>query len=242
MTGTPFVLVHGGRHGGWCWRPVANLLRAAGHDVYTPTLTGLGERAHLLCARIGLDTHVRDVVATIEFEDLHDVVLVGHSYGGMVVTGAMEEVADRVRGLVLLDGHLPHDGESVLDIIGPERATRMTELAELKGDGWFVPPEGAARYGVTEPATAAWVERRLTAQPLKTYQDRIGATARAWRHPGMFIECSPSSLEPHVLERARARSAANPRIRHHVLETPHNAMITAPADVAQLLLEAGEGV
>src|SRR5947199_7272840 len=99
----PFVLVHGGRHGGWCWRPVAALLRAAGHEVYTPTLTGLGERAHLLSPQISLDTHVRDVVAVFEFEDIRDAVLVGHSYAGMVVSGAMELIAERVRSLVLLD-------------------------------------------------------------------------------------------------------------------------------------------
>jgi pimeloyl-ACP methyl ester carboxylesterase len=175
-----------------------------------PTLTGLGERAHLLSPQIGLDTHVRDLVATVEFEDLRDVVLVGHSYGGMVVTGAMEQIFDRVRSLVLLDAHLPRGGESVFDIIGPDRASRMTALAERSGDGWYIPPEGAARYGITEPSTVAWAERRMTAQPLKTYQDRIGPTARAWCHPGMLIECSPSSLEPHVLER-RARAARRSR-------------------------------
>lgn len=232
-----FVLVHGGRHGGWCWRPVADLLRAAGRDVHTPTLTGVGERAHLLSPQIGLRTHVQDIVATVEFEDLHDVVLVGHSYGGMVVTGAMEQISDRVRSLVLLDAHLPRDGESVFDLIGPDRADQMTALAERSGDGWYIPPEGAARYGITEPSAVAWAERRLTAQPLKTYQDRIQATERAWRHPGMFIECTPSSLEPRVLDRARTRSAANPRIRYRVLPTPHNAMITAPSAVAELLLD-----
>ncbi|MGW0582764.1 alpha/beta fold hydrolase, partial [Streptomyces sp. NPDC002920] len=102
---SPFVLLHGGRHGGWCWKHVAAALRQEGHLVYTPTLTGLGERAHLLSPSIGLDTHVQDLVAVFEFEDIQDAVLVAHSYGGMVASGAMERIADRVRSLVLFDAH-----------------------------------------------------------------------------------------------------------------------------------------
>src|ERR1700704_3677346 len=136
----PFVLLHGGRHGGWCWRRVAVLLRAVGHEVYTPTLTGLGERSHLLNPQIGLDTHVQDLVSTFEFEDIRDAVLVGHSYGGMVVSGAMQRIADRVRTLVLLDAHMPREGESVFDLNGPDRAAAMIALAEDGGDGWYIPP------------------------------------------------------------------------------------------------------
>jgi pimeloyl-ACP methyl ester carboxylesterase len=234
----PFVLLHGGRHGGWCWRPVASLLRAAGHEVYTPTLTGLGERSHLLSPQIGLDTHIQDLVATFEFEDVRDAVLVGHSYGGMVVFGAMERIADRVRSLVLLDAHMPRDGESVFDLNGPVRAAQMVALADAGGEGWFIPPADAARYGVTDPDDAAWVNSRMTAQPLKTYRDPVGATDRAWNHPGLFVECVPSSLEPHMLERARVRSAADPRFQYRVLEAAHNAMVTAPKAVTELLFEA----
>ncbi|MFC5833943.1 alpha/beta hydrolase [Nonomuraea insulae] len=234
----PFVLVHGGRHGGWCWRPVARRLRAAGHEVFTPTLTGLGERAHLLSREISLGTHIDDVVATLGFEDIQDAVLVGHSYGGMVVTGALERVSDRVRGHVLLDGHMPRTGESVFDHIGPARAKKMTALADEHGDGWYIPPADAAWYGVTEPTAAAWVNSRMTAQPLKSYQDPIGSTDRAWRHPGMFVECVPSSQEPHMLARARARSEADPHFHYRVLQTAHDAMVTDPDAVTALLLEA----
>ena len=234
----PFVLVHGGRHGGWCWRPVTVLLRAAGHEVYTPTLTGLGERSHLLSRQIGLATHIQDLVAVFEYEDIHDAVLVGHSYGGMVVSGAMEQIADRVRSFVLLDGHMPRDGESVFDLNGPARAEAMITLAREAGEGWYIPPADATRYGVTNPDDIAWINSRMTAQPLKTYSDPIGATRRAWDHPGLFIECVPSSLEPHLLERARTRSANDPRFRHRVLHTAHNAMVTDPKSVTELLLEA----
>ncbi|TWH10308.1 pimeloyl-ACP methyl ester carboxylesterase [Rhodococcus rhodochrous J45] len=235
---TTFVLLHGGRHGGWCWKRVAALLRQGGHEVHTPTLTGLGDRAHLLNRSIGLDTHIQDLVATFTYEDLRNVVLVGHSYGGMVVSGAMEVIADRVKTVVLLDAHLPRSGESVFDLNGEQRAAAMVALADEHGDSWYIPPADASRYGVTDPADVAWANSRMTAQPLKTYQDRIGATDRMWSHPGMFIECVPSSLEPHLLDRARERSANDPRFHYRVLQTSHNAMVTDPDAVVGLLFEA----
>ncbi|MGW1027855.1 alpha/beta fold hydrolase [Streptomyces sp. NPDC002577] len=237
-TRPPFVLLHGGRHGGWCWKRVASALRQAGHVVYTPTLTGLGERAHLLSPEIGLDTHVQDLVATFEFEDIRDAVLVAHSYGGVVASGAMERIADRVHRIVFLDAHLPRTGESVFDMIGPARAARHVARAESGGSRWYIPPSDASWYGVTDPDDAAWVNSRITAQPLKTYQDAVGNTERAWSHPGMFIECVPSSLEPHVLDRARKRHADDPGFPYRVLHATHDAMVTAPEAVTELLLEA----
>lgn len=235
-----FVLVHGGRHGGWCWRPVAQRLRAAGHEVFTPTLTGLGDRAHLLTREVGLATHVQDIVAMFECEDIRDAVLVGHSYGGMPVTGALEWIGDRVRMQVLLDAQVPRTGESVFDINGPERAKAMIALADERGEGWYIPPADAARYGVTDAVDAAWVNSRMTAQPLKAYQDPSGPTGRAWQHPGIFVECVPSSQEPHMLERMRTRSAADPRFDYRVLTTAHNAMVTDPEAITGLLLETLE--
>jgi pimeloyl-ACP methyl ester carboxylesterase len=234
----PFVLLHGGRHGGWCWKHVAAALRHEGHAVYTPTLTGLGERAHLLSPSIGLDTHVQDLVATFEFEDIQDTVLVAHSYGGMVASGAMERIADRVRSLVLFDAHLPRTGESHGDMVGPARAAGHVSMAENGGDGWYIPPSDASWYGVTDPEHAAWVNSHTTAQPLKTYQDPVGNTDRAWSHPGMFIECVPSTLEPHALERVRKRHADDPAFQYRVLHASHDAMVTAPEAVTKLLLEA----
>src|SRR5262245_14863398 len=117
-----FVLVHGAWHGGWCWQRVSPLLRARGHEVFAPTLTGLGERSHLLTREIGLETHVADVVNAIRWEDLTDVVLCGHSYGGMVISGAADRMADRVRSLVYLDAFVPADGQSIFDFMTAERA------------------------------------------------------------------------------------------------------------------------
>ncbi|MET0866325.1 MAG: alpha/beta fold hydrolase [Nakamurella sp.] len=236
----PFVLVHGSRHGGWCWRRVAVLLRSAGHDVYTPTLTGLGERSHLLTPEIGLATHVHDLVATFLFEDIQDAILVAHSYAGMVCSGAMEQIADRVRYFVLLDAHMPREGESVFDLNGPDRTAATIALAQERGAGWYIPPADAARYGVTDPADVAWVNSKMTAQPLKTYSDPVGPTDRAWDHPGMFVQCEPSIVEPAMIERARSRSRTDPRFQFRRLDAAHNAMVTNPADLVELLLETAK--
>ncbi|MDT0549986.1 alpha/beta fold hydrolase [Streptomyces lonegramiae] len=237
-TRPPFVLLHGGRHGGWCWKHVASALRQQGHVVYTPTLTGLGERAHLLSPAIGLDTHVQDLVSVFEFEDIQDAVLVAHSYGGMVASGAMERIADRVRRIVFFDAHLPRTGESHCDMVGPVRAAKHVAMAQEGGEGWYIPTSDASWYGVTDPQDAAWVNSHTTAQPLKTYQDPVGNTDRAWNHPGMFIECVPSTLEPHALERVRKQHADDPEFQYRVLHATHDAMVTAPEAVTKLLLEA----
>ncbi len=156
-----FVLVHGAWHGGWCWQRVARLLRAAGHDVYTPTLTGLGERAHLLSPAIGLDTHIKDILGVLFYEDLRDVVLVGHSYAGMVITGVAEQTAKRLRHLVYLDAFVPWEGQSLLDLMGETEALIVRERAARDGDGWCVPPLPLEAFGVTKPADLAWAGARI---------------------------------------------------------------------------------
>jgi pimeloyl-ACP methyl ester carboxylesterase len=236
----PFVLVHGGRHGGWCWARVAPLLREAGHDVYTPTLTGLGERGHLLRPEIGLGTHIQDLVAVIEFEDIADAVLVGHSYGGLVVAGAMEQIADRVRSVVFIEALVPQSGESMFDIVDPEIERQLHQLAEREGEGWYLPTSEASFYGVSEPADLAWLNSRLTAQPLKTYTDSIGMAERVWAHRGMFIECAPSQLTPDLLQRMRARSEVEPSFTYRVVECAHDMMVTEPELLTDLLLEEVE--
>ncbi len=120
-----YVLVHGACHGGWCWRRVAELLRAAGHEVFAPTLTGLGDRAHLAHRGIDLDTHIQDVAAVLTYEELREVVLVGHSYAGLVITGVAERAANRLAQLVYLDAAVPRDGEAGLDLFAPEEVAAM---------------------------------------------------------------------------------------------------------------------
>ena len=234
----PFVLVHGGRHGGWAWRYVALRLRARGHEVYTPTLTGLGERAHLLSPQIGLDTHIDDLVGVFEFEDLEDAVLVAHSYGGMPVAGAMERVADRVRAVVWLDAHMPRNGESIFGLIGPERAEQMRKMAADAGPGWFIPTSDASWWGLSDPEQIAWVNSKTTPQPIKTYVDAVGTTDRAWSHPGTMIECSESRLPELELERQRSRAQTDAHFHRREIDTGHEPMIADPEVLAQLLVDA----
>jgi pimeloyl-ACP methyl ester carboxylesterase len=241
MDAPTFVLIHGGRHGGWAWRHVARQLRSLGHEVYTPTLTGLGERAHLLAPEIGLSTHVEDVVGVFEFEDLKDTVLVAHSYGGMPVAGAMEQIADRVRAVIWLDAHTPRAGESIFDLLGPERAEQMAAMAASYGDGWFIPTSDASWWGLTDPGQIAWVNSKTTPQPLRTYTDKSGTTDRAWSHPGAMIECNPSRLPELDIARQRARADADPRFLRLMIDACHEPMITDPQRLTELLLEAVKG-
>jgi pimeloyl-ACP methyl ester carboxylesterase len=154
-----YVLVHGGAHGGWCYRYVATILRSAGHDVHTPTLTGLGERAHLLDPGIDLDTHITDVVAVLHYEDLRDVILVGHSYGGMVITGVADRALDRISHLVYLDAATPVNGESLAELAAPlmnaaRRQARVVDGVELV---LYPGTEPLPNYGVTDPDDIAWM-------------------------------------------------------------------------------------
>ena len=232
------VLVHGAWHGGWCWRKVTPLLRAAGHEVYTPTLTGLGDRLHLAGPHIDLDMHIRDIVSLLEYEDLHDVVLTGHSYGGMVITGVAEHAAERLAHLVYLDAFVPRDGEALLGHLPEERRTGMIEGAQAQGDGWRVPAPLLGRFGVEGADDLRWAEPRIVSQPLKTFTQPISLPERrAEKLPRSYVWCrgyTAGSFVPFA-ERARTSSAW----RYHELETGHDAMITAPGDVARLLLELG---
>src|SRR6266487_878936 len=163
-----FVLVHGGWGGGWEWRRVEERLRAAGHDVFRPTLTGLGERRHLLNREVDLDTHIEDVLALLHFEDLDDVVLCGQSYGGMVVTGVADRTPERIRHLVYIDGFVPHSGESVFDLFPDAFAETLREKARQNGDGMRVPFFLSAEQATA--ARGAWYAERISDHPLNTFE------------------------------------------------------------------------
>jgi pimeloyl-ACP methyl ester carboxylesterase len=167
---TAYVLVHGAWGGSYGWREFARLLRAQGHEVFVPSLTGLGEREHLSNPEVGLDTHIQDVVNAIDFEDLQDIVLVGHSYGGMVVTGVVDRMPDRIAHLVYEDAFLPRDGESCADLGGAGGAARFRERLI---DGWKVPgtPTVPAGTPMTPEMTAR--ERKRRPMPIKTLEDKV---------------------------------------------------------------------
>ena len=232
-----FVLVHGGGHGGWCYQPLARILRAEGHEVYAPTLSGLGERSHLLRAGIDLDTHITDVAAVLHYEDLRDVILVGHSYGGMVITGAADRAPERVGRLVYLDAATPTNGQSLLDIAGPIiSATRplgqVVEGVELV----LLPGEGAgAFYGVEDPGDLKWMDARLTGHPWKSFEQPLVLTNEdaLWAIPQYHVVCTST-----LATRDRAQmEAARTEGRLWDIDTGHDLMITEPERTADALAQ-----
>jgi pimeloyl-ACP methyl ester carboxylesterase len=236
-----FVLVHGGWHGGWCWQKVIPLLEAAGHEVYAPTLTGLAERASELSPEVGLDTHIQDIVGLLVGKDLQGIILAGHSYGGMVITGVVDQAPERIAHLVYLDTFVPRDGESMVDV-SPVVIWLLRRQAQ--GDGWRIPSHGD--YGVTTEPDRSWVLRSVTPQPLKTLEQplHLRNPTIVSTKPRTHIECTGSGdvfsrLRP-LMRRLLAPRALPPREagwRLRQLPTGHDAMITMPRELADLLLE-----
>ncbi len=230
-----YVLVHGGGHGGWCYQHVARLLRARGHEVYTPTLTGLGEREHLLSPDIDLDTHITDVVKVMQFEDLHDVILVGHSYGGMVITGIADRATDRVGHIVYLDAANPENGQSLVDVAelfmeAARAGARVVDGVELV---LFPGNDPMGYYGVTDPAQIEWMKTKLTPHPWKCFEQKLVLTNEAAMRaiPETHIVCT-ETLPTRDVEALKASSEG----RLWDIDTGHDLMISEPEAVAELLL------
>ena len=228
------MLVHGAWHGGWCWKRVAPALRRAGHGVYAPSLTGLGERKHLASRAIDLETHIQDVAGLLEMEDLNDVVLVGHSYGGMVVTGAADRMAGRISQLVYLDAFVPEHGRCLLEYVVPERAARMREEGESTG---FVTPPPMSLWGLTRPEDLAFVGPREVKHPYATMAQRISLTGgiSAPSIGKTFIYCS--SPATGSFDQFAAKYRNHPAWRFRELKTGHDAMLLMPEAVIRILLE-----
>jgi pimeloyl-ACP methyl ester carboxylesterase len=232
-----YVLVHGGGHGGWCYQPVARLLQAEGHTVYAPSLTGLGDRAHLVSPAVDLDLHIRDVVALLHSEDLRDVILVGHSYGGMVITGIADRAADRVGKLVYLDAANPVNGQSLVDVAGPViNAVRPMGETVHGVELVLLPAPGAgAFYGVTDPDVAAWMDERLTGHPWACFEQKLELTNEdaLWAIPQYHIVCTSTlaTRDPVPIEKARAEG------RFWDIDTGHDLMLTEPKWVADTLMD-----
>jgi pimeloyl-ACP methyl ester carboxylesterase len=221
-----YVLVHGAWHGGWCWRFLRPFLK--GHEVFAPSLTGLGERKHLARPGIDLDTHIQDVVSLLEMEDLRDVVLVGHSYGGMVITGAADRAHGRIRRLVYLDAFVPENGKCALDYVVPERAARMREEGERSGS---VTPPPLALWGLTRPEHIDFVKPREAPHPYRTMAQpiRLGGFSL----PRTFVYCS--SPATGSFDQFASKYRNDPAWQFFELETGHDAMILMPARVAEIL-------
>jgi pimeloyl-ACP methyl ester carboxylesterase len=227
------VLVHGAWHGGWCWKRVRPLLAARGHEVFTPTLTGVGERSHLLTPDVRLETHVADVVNTIRWEELSDVVLCGHSYGGMVISGAADRVPERIRSLVYLDAFLPVDGQSTFDFMPAERVQMFRDGARARGDGWRIPPIPASVFKVREE-NQAWVDGQCTPHPLACFEEKIHLTGGldriARRTFILAAEYNPSAFQG-IAERLRG----DPSWRVLTMPSGHDVMVDLPRELVDAL-------
>jgi pimeloyl-ACP methyl ester carboxylesterase len=235
-----YVLVHGGGHGGWCYQPVARLLQAEGHTVYAPSLTGLGDRAHLVSPAVDLDLHIRDVVALLQSEDLRDVILVGHSYGGMVITGIADRASDRVGKLVYLDAANPVNGQSLVDVAGPViNAVRPMGETVNGVELVLLPAPGAgAFYGVTDPDVVAWMDERLTGHPWACFEQKLELTNEdaLWAIPQYHIVCTSTlaTRDLTMIDKARAQG------RLWDIDTGHDLMLTEPKWVADTLMEVAK--
>ena len=229
-----FVLVHGAWHGGWCYKRVARLLRGAGHEVYTPTLTGLGERAHLMSRTIDLGTHVQDIVGVIRYEELSDVVLCGHSYGGMVITGVAEQIGTKISSLVYLDAFVPENGKSVFDYLPAEMSQQMRTDAEQNGEGYKVTPIPAARFAVNAN-DAAWIDAMCVKHPLATFEQ--GLTYSGRRAPKrVYILAADYELSP--FQQFGTRLKDDRSWQFVSIACGHEVMLDRPQELAAALIAA----
>jgi pimeloyl-ACP methyl ester carboxylesterase len=236
---TQFVLVHGAWHGGWCWARVLPHLRAAGHAAHAVTLTGVGERAHLLSPEIRLATHVQDVLNLIAVEELDDVVLVGHSYGGMVITGVADALQRQrpglLRHLVYVDAFVPHPGESWSSTHAPEVVAGRVAVAEQSSGGLSLPAPDAEAFGL-KGADRDWVNRRQTPQPFGVYRDPLEFDARRIAAlPRTYVDCTSPAAANIAASRQRARNEPGWQVVE--LATGHDPMVSAPREIAQILLD-----
>ena len=229
---TTFVVAHGAWSAGWAWKKMHPLMRALGHTLITPTYTGIGERSHLAHAGIDLDTHITDILNVLEFEDLRNVILIGHSYGGMVATGVADRAADRVAHLVYLDAFVPHHGDSLLALTPADNRSRVLEGVRTQGDGWRIPANPLPSD--TSPDDVAWSMPRRVMQPLKTWEQPIKLTGAVDKLPRTYIYCNkfgPGDVFRQFADRARSEAGW----KYFEMDASHNPHITVPADLMKLL-------
>lgn len=209
------------------WQRLVPLLRKAGAEVFTPSLTGIGERAHLASPAVDVSTHVADVLGTLEYERLKHVVLVGHSYAGMVVTGVAERAPERIGTLVYLDAFVPQNGQALLDLL-PDRVRQ-----HFPREGWQVPPLPPAAQGMTDPAEIAWLEGRRNSQPMKCFTEKLALDGR-YRGQRAYVFCTGYS--PTSFTRFAEHARNDPAWRYHELATHHYPHVSMPAETAGVLL------
>lgn len=227
---TTYVLVHGAWHGAWCWQRVRPPLEARGHQVITPDLTGLGERRSEVAPDVGLGTHVADVGNLIERADLSGIVLVGHSYAGLVVRQVADRHPQRVAHLGLVDAWIAADGESMLDVVPDRLAAWTRDGASSNGDGWLVPPPPPGLVGVDDPEDVEWLTGRMDPQPLLTFDEPSSISGRVDAVNGTAIACTPDTGT------GSAELASQFGYPVVTIESGHDVMVTNPTGLTQRLL------
>ncbi|WP_421724633.1 alpha/beta fold hydrolase [Bauldia sp.] len=232
-----FVLIHGIWHGGWCWDRVAPILRERGHAVTALTQTGLGERSHLLSTEITVDTFVADLVNTLVWRDLHDVVVVGHSFGGITVTGAADAVPERIAKLIYLDAAIVEDSETWFGLLPEDIAADRLRQGEESSGGLSLPVAPVESFGVTAPDDKAFLEGCLMPHPLGTFTTPVKLNNPVGNGlPVAYIACTAPPYPPAKGAHERARAKGWPM---HELATGHDAMVLAPQDTANLIERLG---
>jgi pimeloyl-ACP methyl ester carboxylesterase len=229
-----FVLVTGAWHGAWCYKRVRKALAGQGHEVFTPTFTGLCERSHLLSREVDLETHIQDIVNLIRWEELSDIVLVGHSYGGIVISGVADRIGEKIARLVYLDAFAPEDGQSLHDNLPPEQRLAQLDGSEATGEGWLVPPIPAAAFNVN-PADSAWVDAQCTPQPLACFDQKLRLTHRlppvGSVHYILATDWAGTPFE-QFYDKAKARGWSARK-----MACGHDVMLDRPEELTAALLE-----
>jgi pimeloyl-ACP methyl ester carboxylesterase len=228
--------VHGAWHGGWCWQRVGDRLQQAGQRVFAPTLTGVGERRHLLSADVDLETHVGDILGVLEAEELENVVLVGHSYAGLVISGVAARAKERIRQLVYQDALLAEDGQSWADAFPPDIAEARRKGATVTNGVKTIPPPDPGIYGFADPADTEWVRRRMTPHPYAAFEQksRLNGPLGSGR-PRLYIDCTTPPIA--ALATIKDRYRGKPGWPFVELKSGHDAMVSAPEEFTRLLLQ-----
>jgi pimeloyl-ACP methyl ester carboxylesterase len=230
-----FLVCHGAWTSGAMWhRNMVALMSSAGHELVAPTYTGLGERAHLASPEVDLDLHIRDIVEVIRYRDLRDIMLIGHSYGGMVATGVADQLRDRVSQLVYLDAWVPTDERSLLDLMPSARAQSIRSVVAETGDGWKIPPAMPASMG-GDSVDAAWAATRLRPQPFRTFEQPIRLTGTDLP-PRTYVRCTRVTPDDRFGPVA-AMARADPSWRYREIDSNHAPALTAPVPLTRLLID-----
>jgi len=233
-----FLVAHGAWSAGWAWKKMRPRLRERGHELWTPTYTGLGERVHLASNDVKLDTHIEDILKVLEFEDLREVALIGHSYGGMVATGVADRAPERIAQLIYLDAFVPRHGQSLFDLSVPEDRNNAREAAQKTGDAMRIPPRPMPAD--TNPADLAWANPRRVMQPIAAFEQPIRLTGAVDQLRRTYIYCTkarPGDVFRQFADRAKSETGWE----YREIDASHNPHITVPDVLAAMLHQLAGG-